>query len=423
MLIEFSVENHRSIRERQTLSMVASTKAQRSGFGQVVSTGISTAPFVLRNACIFGANGSGKSSLIHAMAFMSMFVRESFRNEAGAGIDLEPFLFHSEWRQRPSEYEAIFVHEDTLYQYGFVLTRERVLEEWLFARPKDTRRRHRLFARVYDMDRDTYDWNVNGSYLKGERDSWKTQTRPDALFLSTAVQLDAEGLKGAYKWLSNHFKMFLVSPEMLLGGYTASRLDEDAWKNQVIKFLKRSDVSLHEIEVKEERLLESQAFLTLPSELPKGTQKKYVNHRAVSINFVRQDETGELVPLPLSEETSGTRTLFEFAGPILDVLARGFTVVVDEINSSLHPLVFQHLVAMFCDPTINKQNAQLIFTTHDTSVTERDCITRDQIWLVEKQNDLATRMIPYSDFKTRDARPFQKAYLQGRYGAVPRVSG
>jgi len=423
MLIEFSVENHRAFREKQTFSMVANAATERAGPGHVGHTGFSAIPFVLREACIFGANGSGKSSLIDAMNFMSRFVRHSFRNEAGRGIEVEPFLFHSEWRDKPSEFEAVFIHEDTLYQYGFVVARERVLEEWLFARPKSTGRERQLFTRKYLSKTDTYDWSINSVHLKGERDSWKTQTRADALFLSTAVQLNAGGLKGAYEWLAKRFKMFSMSPETLHSGFTARQFKQENWKQSVIDFLNSADISLDDIEVKEQSLFEAPGFEALPDAIQDMLREKNPDATTHLVSFFRRDERRELVPLPLSEESSGTKALFELAGPILDVLENGFTVVVDEINSGLHPLAFQHLISMFCDPKINRHNAQLIFTTHDTSVTERSCIERDQIWLVEKRDDLAARLIPFSDFKTRDARPFQKGYLQGRYGAVPRISG
>lgn len=419
MLIEFSVENHRAFREKQTFSMVASATTEQA---HSVKTGFSVAPFALREACLFGANGSGKSSLIEAMAFMSRFVRTSFRKEAGQGIDVEPFLFHSDWRERPSEFEALFVNGDTLYQYGFALTKERVTEEWLFARPKSTGRQRLLFTRTYDADSNSYDWDVSPVHLKGERDSWKSQTRPDALFLSTAVQLNAEGLKPAHEWLAKHLRMFSMTGEAHQG-YTHTRFNESGWKERIISFLKEADISLQDIQVEESSLVDHPSFSRIPEAIQAVIREDSPEAKTYDVRFVRKDDLGEPMPLPLEEESSGTRALFELAGPVLDVLDNGWTVVVDELNSGLHPLAFQHLIAMFCHPKLNPNDAQLIFTTHDTSVTEQGCIGRDQIWLVEKARDLSAHLTPFSDFKTRDARRFQKGYLQGRYGAVPKLNG
>jgi len=421
VLIEFSVENHRAFRKKQTFSMVASAAADRGGLGRVAHTNFTTAPLVLREACLFGANGSGKSSLIDAMKFMSGFVRNSFRHEPGQPIAVEPFAFHSEWRTRPSEFEAIFIHDDILYQYGFSVTRERVLEEWLFGRPQATGRDRQLFTRSYNFETNSYDWNLNSAHLKGERESWKSQTRPEALFLSTAVQLNAEPLKGAYEWFAKRFRMFSMSPDVMPNSYTESRFKEADWKGRVLDFLQRADVSLHDIEVEEKSLFEQPSFTKLPTPFQEMLREGSPDAKTFSVSFLRQDDQAKPIPLPLNEESSGTKALFELAGPILDVLENGYTVVIDELNSGLHPLAFQYVIELFCDSRTNRNDAQLIFTTHDTSVTERSCIGRDQIWLVEKGADLSARMIPFSDFKTRDERPFQKGYLQGRYGAVPRI--
>lgn len=424
MLIEFSVQNFRSFREKQTFSMVASAKMARDRPDLVIKTGFSAVPHALRSACIFGANGAGKSSLVSAMGFVAKFVRYSFGREAGSPLQVKPFRFHSKWRDQPSEFEVVFIHEETMYQYGFVLSRERVEEEWLFARPKETGRERLLFTRTYDHTTKDYDWQLKSTHLKGKRDSWKSQTRPDALFLTTAVQLNAESLEGAHHWLSRYFRALSTSPETLSHeDYTSSRFKENNWKGSVIDFLRRTDIPLHDIEVEEKELFELQDFASLPEPLQKGILKNRPDAKFFVVNFFREDNQQLLIPLPLGEESTGTKSLFELAGPILDVLDYGLTVSVDEMNSGLHPLAFQHLVTMFHNPKINQNNAQLIFTTHDTSVTDSNYMQRDQIWLVEKTRDYVSHLIPFSDFKTRDhdARSFQKGYLQGRYGAVPHI--
>lgn len=432
MLIEFSVENHRAFREKQTFSMVASAATERAGPEHVGHTGFSAVPYVLREACLFGANGSGKSSLIDAMAFMSRFVRMSFRNEPGKGIEVEPFLFHSEWRNKPSEFEAIFIQGETLYQYGFALTRDRVVEEWLFARPKSTGRQRHLFTRSYDEARGDYEWDISSVHLKGERDSWKEQTRDDALFLSTAVQLKAESLVGVFKWLTETIRMMKQnSLGVSLPSRTARRGLDVSEKARILHYMKEADFALMDLRIEETPFdlkagLEDapKAVLDFVSAVEKMAEESGQDTgNRLSVSTIRKDDQGNPVPLPIEEESTGTQSFFELAAPILDALDNGYVLGVDELNSGLHPLAFQHLIALFCNPKHNTKNAQLIFTTHDTSVTERSCIGRDQIWLVEKGDDLAARLTPFSDFKTRDARPFQKGYLQGRYGAIPRIAG
>ena len=167
LLVEFSVKNHRVFREKQTFSMVASASSARAGIGY--ATGFAAMPRVHREACFFGANGSGKSCLVNAMSFMENFVRTSFRREAGEPIPVEPFLFHSVWRRMPSEFEAIFIQDETRYQYGFSLTRERVVDEWLFARPLGANRQRTKFTRTYEEKDNSYHWDMSGIHLKSER--------------------------------------------------------------------------------------------------------------------------------------------------------------------------------------------------------------------------------------------------------------
>lgn len=420
MLIEFSVENYRAFSDKQTLSLVASAAVERLSPDQVVKTGFTAVPLVLREACLFGANGSGKSSLVEAIAFMSQFVRNSFRRESLSGIERRPFAFSSKWRDLPSEFEVIFIHNKTLYQYGFSLNSERVLEEWLFARPQETGRQRQIFSRSFDLEKNDYEWYISPSYVKGERDSWKSQTRRDALFLSTAVQLNAESLRDAYDWISRYLRC-VPDLETRVLKYTETRFSEEEWRERVIRFLAEVDLTISDISVSESRMLERD---DLPDVVRNHIAKSNPEAVDYTVEFLRPDDLGRLVPIPIEEESAGTRSLFALAGPILDVLDNGYTVFIDELNSGLHPLAFHKLIALFCDPEVNRRNAQLLFTSHDTSLLDSNSLSRDQIWMVEKGRGLAARLIPLSDFKPRhDASGYQKRYLQGRFGGIPRIVG
>lgn len=421
MLIEFSVQNHRSFRDRQTLTMVAGSATRHSPV-HAIETGSNAAPSALRVACLLGANGSGKTALIDAMRFMSRFVQKSFKDSAEGRLSTEPFLFHSEWRDQPSEFEVVFLHDESLYQYGFSLDRTRVWDEWLFERPNKTGRQRQIFTRSYDPSADAYDWELSAAHLKGERDSWRNQTRPDALFLSTAVHLNAESLKRPFEWITQGLRTLDANP-FFKGGYTASQFsEEDGWKERVLGLLRDVDISLADIEVDEKSFFQDSDFTDLPEPVQEHLRKSAPDAKVYDVRSVRLDDAGERMLLPLGEESSGTRMLFDLIGPWLDVLDQGLTLVVDELNNGLHPLAFQQMIGLFCNPETNRHGAQLIFTTHDLSVTENDCIHRDQIWLVEKGDNLASVLTPYSDFKTRDKRGFRRNYLDGRFGAVPRLA-
>ena len=418
MLVEFSVQNHRSFRERQNFLMTASN----SRTPNAVATGNIGAPYVLQQACLFGANGSGKSGLVLSMHTVRALIKDSFKDEEQLIKRYEPHIFHSGWRIAPTEFEVTFLHDDSLFQYGFVYDAERIWEEWLFERPSATRKQRQIFAREYNPESETYRWETNASYLKGERQSWIAQTRDNALFVSTAIQLNAEPLKRPFDWLSRRLRT--IRDVDSIGPFAASRLGNDAWKDRVMTHLEDTDLRLEDLEVEERNPFETANFRNLPKEqqdrfgsiFPEGA-------KVMEVFTYRKDETGKRMRLELDDESSGTRELFKLLGPIMDTLDNGYTLVVDEINTRLHPLAFRFLARLFCSPETNPCNAQMVFTTHDPTVTEEDCIGRDQIWLVEKDDDLASRLIPFSDYRTRDERPFRKGYLQGRYGAVPRVAG
>ena len=418
MLVEFSVQNHRSIRDRQRFLMTA----PNSKTPNTVATGNNGAPHVLQQACIFGANGSGKSGLVRSMKTVSSLVQGSFKDENCLLEEYEPHLFHSKWRNAPTEFEVTFLHDDSLFQYGFAYDAERIWEEWLFERPSATRKQRQIFTREYDPERDAYHWETSATYLKGERQSWIAQTRDNALFVSTAKQLNAKPLERPFEWLSRGLRTILDVES--IERHTAGRLDEDDWKGRVMAFLADADLPLEDVEAEERIVLETTDFKSLPKErqkqlnflLPRGA-------KALEVHTYRKDETGAKTRLDLDDESTGTRELFVLLGPILDSLDNGYTLVVDEINTHLHPLAFRYITRMFCSSKSNPHRSQIIFTTHDPTVTEDDCIGRDQIWLVEKGDDLASRLVPFSDYRTRDERPFRRGYLQGRYGAVPRVAG
>lgn len=426
MLVEFSVENHRVFREKQTFSMVASSAAGRAGNG--LATGFSAVPHVLCDACLFGANGSGKTSLIDAIGFMSNFVRTSFRKEAGEEIPVEPFLFHGDWREKPSVFEAIFIHKETLYQYGFALTRERVVEEWLFARAKPSGLQHCIFTRIYDEENDNYEWEFSELHLIGERDSWRSQTRLDALFLSTAVQLDAAELRAPYDWFRNRLRILDFDSRLSIQ-YTLSRFEEDGWQERIKEFLRGIGIFVFDIVV-QEKMLEWPDMNNVPKKLRRALRdlqsalqkETTTNQMALAAKFTRLDDQENPVQINIEKESAGTISLFALSGYFLTALDKGFVLVIDDLNSGLHPLAFRHLVDMFNKPSENKQGAQLIFTTHETFITESECMGRDQIWMVDiKNKTLAASLTPLSDYKTRSGRPFRKGYLQGRYGAVPRL--
>lgn len=369
-------------------------------------------------ACLFGANGAGKSAFVDAVRFMTSFVANSVQSTRRNGIASEQFIYSEEWRNKPSKFEIAFIIDDTLYHYGFAISRERIEEEWLTARPRSTGRLRQLFDRFYDDNSNQYEWDVNSTYVKGERGYWRSQTRPDALFLTTAVQFDGGILKEAYEWLVGRCK-FIDGVEEYNKKLTSGLLVNHEKKSKIISLLSHFGIYLLDISVEETDPIKEPEFLSLPKTVQDVVLENLQETKNFQVEFVRSSNDKKPVSLRLERESRGTQVLFGLVGPFLDVLENGYSVFADNLGADLHPLALRKLVSMFTDQEINQNNAQIIFTTHDVTLTQDRVIEDEDIWLLQRKADLATSLYPLTDFKNYEMGSFDKKYLQGLFGAVP----
>ena len=416
MLIEFSTANFRSLRDRQTLSL---TKAK--GDELVESNTFTTVAAnkfeLLRSAAIYGPNASGKSNFLLALQTMKEIILESATNlQRGDKLPVTPFRLSKATRHAPSEFEVIFIVDKVRYQYGFSATEDRIHEEWLMAYPKG--RPQRWLGRIWDEQKQSYDWEL-GNNLTGEKQLWQKSTRDNALFLSTAVQLNSEQLQPVYDWFNDTLHMTNISGWS--PGFSAS-LCEKSEKAQVMDFLRAADLNIDDIVVETEPF----DIKALPDDMPTHVKKMFADElkdkKLVDIKTVHKSEEGDKVTFDFEDESDGTRKLFAFAGPWIDTLTNGYVLFIDELHDNLHPRLVQFLVRLFHSSETNPKNAQLVFSTHETSILNQDEFRRDQIWFCEKGEDQATTLYPLTDFSPRKGREnLELAYLSGRYGALPYV--
>ncbi len=414
MLIEFNVTNFRSILELQSLKMTANTASdlEENCFDPTVS-GV---PRLLRSAVIYGPNAAGKSNLIRAMDFMKRFVLTSAaERQEGEAIDATPFLFRSQSRSEASVFEVLFIENSIRYQYGFAVTGKRVAHEWLIAYPEG--RSQRWFERDYDPTNNEFHWYFGSKFI-GNRKILKESTRGNALFLSTAVMLNNKQLKPVFKWFQQ--LEIITRAEHLFENFTARLCEVESGKRKIIDFLNTADLSIADI------LLEksSVSYNDYWSDISVGSKTEIRKNRSPwglhRVQFLhKSDESGELTPLDLADESAGAQRLFTLAGPWLDILDHGRILLMDELDTSLHPFMVRFLIGLFHNPSINERNAQLVATTHDTSVLNRDIFRRDQVWFLEKDSRNTTCLYPLTDFSPRKTEVLEKGYLQGRYGALP----
>ncbi|KTT02134.1 hypothetical protein NS212_03045 [Pseudomonas parafulva] len=416
MLIEFSVENFKSIRERQTISMVASNYYKELLDQNTFEVGGEEKfPRLLKSAVIYGANASGKSSLVEAMSFLDYMVCfSSSDKQAGDDVGAIPFRLSSETRKADSEFEISFFEEGVRYQFGFTANSERVTNEWLFAYPSG--HQQKWYQREYIEESGEYIYTWSKLFQGGRRRTdWKLHTRPNALFLSAAIQLNNEQLKPAFNWFRR--RLATIDPSTLGARFTIASLDDQ--KDDVLNFLSHADLAITDVRVDKKKFDPTE----VPDGMPKVLRDEFIKSMAgkeiAEPKFFMSSIDGEgLIEFEEDEMSAGTQALFSFAGPWLDVIKNNRILFVDELDSSLHPLIVHQLIKLL---HTQGSKAQVVFTTHDTTVLAQGILRRDQVWMIEKDRTLSSVLTPLSDYSVRDDEALEKGYLAGRYGGIPFV--
>ena len=415
MLIDFRIKNFRSLRDEQVLSLVAS-KDKSLQDTHTQATGIRAAPTLLRSAVVYGANASGKSNLIKALQYMRGVVTESATAiQPGQTFAVQPFRLDTDSSNQPSEFEVTFLLDGVRYQYGFAMNAQRIVSEHLLVyrafKPQ------RWFTRNFDADtgKDVYEF---GPGLKGPKNLWEGATRPNSLFLSMAVQLNSEALRPVFDWFAKHLVIFneqaQLSPQVSI-----QMLKQDSGRKEICNFLSAADISIADINVETNKVSGQAVHFDLVAGKTEVRLEEMEEHK---LRFHHVTKQGNAV-FDLMDESNGTRNLLFLAGPVLDILNKGLTLVIDELDTSLHTLLVRELVRLFHRPEINAGGAQLIFTTHDTSLLDApDLFRRDQIWFVEKDINQTSALIGLSEFSPRKKEALERGYLMGRYGGVPLLS-
>lgn len=420
MLIEFSVKNYKSLWKPQVLSMVAGGAIKDLQGLNTFEAPIKGKLTLLKSAVMYGPNGAGKSNLISALDFMRRFVLDSSRlHQEGEAIQRYPFRLNSQGILENTEFEVFFIQGDVRYQYGFACNDTRVTHEWLLAYPEN--RPQRWFERSFNPETSEDEWYL-GSKLTGSKKTWKDNTRPNALFLSAAVQLNSEQLKPVFSWFRT---LLIIGPNKLVHpGYSIEKCQDEAGKNSILTFMKGADIDVDGIDIIIKKIDAEE--LKLPRDMPEELRNKIIADfgektmkRAEFIHNMTDLE--KTVSFRLEDESDGTQKIFSFAGPWMDLMNYGMTLVVDELDNSLHPHMIRFLLQLIHDPDSNKAKGQLVFSTHDTSILDPKILRRDQVWFVEKDKENATRMYSLSDFHPRKNEALEKGYLQGRYGALPYI--
>jgi len=419
MLVEFKVGNYRSFREEQTLSLVASKDTELNE--NCVNQGKLR---LLKAVGIYGPNASGKSNLIKALSTMRDIIQKSAK--PGEKLPVTPFKLDDKYNKKPSSFEVTFYHREVRYQYGFTATSERVYDEWLCAYPEGYTQT--WFERKFNKKTGKTNWDWKSKKLKGERENLKDKTRDNVLFLSVGAIWNNKQLSTVYEWFSEKIRVILpsdrspvVTIEMLM---SIEKDERKRLSSSIINnMMRRADLGIQGINIeKKEFDLKKVKF---PSDMSEEARKEISRKLKgkIEVEFIhRVEPTNKVVLFSSAEESDGTRRFFELAGLWSLAILNGVTLLVDEIESSLHPYLVNELIKFFQNSELKRKGAQLIFATHDTTLLDPELFRRDQIWFTEKDKGGGTQLYSMSDYKERKPRKgeaMQKGYLAGRYGAIP----
>ena len=420
MLIEFKVTNFRSIKETQTLSMVAGNATKDKELeSNTFESGITNLSSLVRSAVIYGPNASGKSNLIAALAFLDGMVRESAREaQVGEPIEINPFRLDAASRNEDTEFEIHFISQNVRYQYGFSLNAERIKSEWLTAYPNG--KAQKWFERQYDASTGQYEYQFSPSFTEGKaRQERANYTIANNLYLSVAVQKNSQQLLPVFTWFQKKLN-YILSMNHLSDGRTSRMCQDTEGKKEVLAFMNAAGIGVKDFRVDKVLFTLNDLPADFPDEFKQKVLKDMEGHVSFDTKFLYQsNDTKELIPFDMTDESDGTRALFSFVVPWLEMIKNDEIVFVDEIDTSLHPLLVHHLVKLL---NCSTSRAQLVFTTHDTTLLSQRIMRTDQVWFVEKDQQQSTQLYSLADFSPRKNDALEKGYLNGRYGAIPFLS-
>lgn len=404
MLLEFSCTNHKSIKEEVRFSMMTSKDntyeeelKNYDGFR------------VIRTAAIYGANGSGKSSFIGAINYLKTLVIQSILLQPGDKISRVSHKLSP--KDVPSSYNVQFIYKDTRYAYGVSLVEERIVEEYLYYFPKGKQ------AKIFDRDLDEVSI---GDKFKKDLETSKNILKPNRLFLSCGANYsNVTEIINAFLFFKEEIVVYQINFNNWLTYSVKTLQDKPEIKEIFVEFMKAIQSGLYNINAKYDK--KKLDLNEIPAQMPEEL-RNLISTQEANVMDVKLDY--EKFTVDLNEESNGIKKLFEVLCPIIDILLNGKVLIWDEIETSLHPTIVLEIIRLFKDAR-RKEFAQLIFSTHDTSLLDLSLFRRDQIWFTELKPELRSTEL-YSLYELKNVRKDEnvyKGYISGKYGAIPMLNG
>lgn len=388
MLLQFSVTNHRSIKDTAVISMKASKDSSMKGCLISPDGKKELVPVM----ALYGANAAGKTNVLHALLLMREMVCGIYAKPLkGEELLQDPFAFTNDAAE-PTSFEIIYYYERIKYAYGFSFDRTHILTEYLYHWPNGRE------ALIFSREKDKFEFRENVQ----EQMTLAGRTAENRLYLVSSNEWNCVQTEKAYRWFIEKWAV-LNSTGMPLKATLAAIEKGGSEKKRVMEAMLYADLGIKDVSITGSK--ENPNILTI--------------HRIVDKSGKETD-----YPLSLRQESMGTQRFFSRIGTWMEALQNGSVLIVDEIESSMHALLTRHLIEMLQDAMVNTNHAQLIFTTHDTGLLDLSLLRRDQIWFAEKdEKSMQTDIYALTEFSPRKGENISKGYLQGRYGAIPFIGG
>lgn len=420
MILQFSVSNFRCFQGVQTLNLgaAAQDKTLPGACSPLELPGLKGRRWT-KGAALYGANASGKTTVLDALhALREMVLESAKQTDPQEPIpQIDPFRLALGHDHQPTAFGVVFVVDGIRYEYRVAATRERIWHESLRAFPKGSEQL--WFRREWNPAEERYTWSPERPTGFKRDSALEKYTLSNVLFLSKAVASNREDLEPAFRWFKERLRFLdLSAGNHFSPGYTLNELDKGTSLGaRALTFLRHADLGVIGGRVIEEDINEEALNLLSRLEASRTDRQKFTKWRKPELVH-RGDGQGEYA-LAWETESLGTQRLFALAGPWLDILENGYTVCIDELDTSMHPMMVRELLRLVFSEQENPHGAQILFTTHNPLLLDTTLLRRDQIWFTEKDDKGSSHLYPLTDFSPRKEESLVRGYMTGRYGAIP----
>lgn len=429
MLIEFSMENFKSVGKRQTLFMQPARRVKGSDY--VLETGIARESKTLPCAAILGANASGKSTIIEGLFFLKWLIQNSGERKKNSFFPDMRFKLNPEYLNKPTSFFISFIADNEyMYEYSISFFPEKIeTEELTCIKNIKGSRKVELIYRDEDDTRLNKQIYHDAQILK----FWKADINSQRTFLSyLSNKGDIDIFDPVILWFE---KINGIDNEKFPHFITSSMVKSGSLKkDKVLRFLASADININNFEIEEDKVeIPSEIINLLTNVVGKQLEdnkelvsRNLENFEILNLKFEHIDINGMPIIFDFDDESDGTKHYYSIAGPVLNALEEGLTLLVDELDQSLHPFLLRKIVQLFTDKETNPRGAQLIFTTHDVTVLDRALLRPDEIYFTDKdKQSFQTELYSLAEFegmgKNDRREKIYKEYLTGRFRAVPEV--